>query len=99
MSWVKNPTKGSFFFESLPLLACHVQAINEALEGTGAPVQVVSGYLGQVTISVPWSALMSDSCRVEVTGLTLSVMPCISSSPGEDFSESVEELPFCVSMK
>ena len=50
-------------------------------------MQVVSGYLGCVTISVPWSALMSDSCHVEVTGLTLSVMPRLVSSPGEDFSE------------
>ena len=63
------------------------QAINDALEGTGAPVQVVSGYLGRVTISVPWSALMSESCRVEVSGLTLSVMPCISSLDGEDLGE------------
>lgn len=68
-------------------LTHHTQAINEALEGTGAPVQVVSGYLGRVTISVPWSALMSDSCRVEVTGLMLSVMPCFSSVSGEDFSK------------
>ena len=52
-------------------------------------MQVVSGYLGRVTISVPWSALMSDSCHVEVTGLTLSVMPRLVSSPGEDFSEYI----------
>ena len=63
------------------------QAVNEALEGTGAPVQVVSGYLGRVTISVPWGALMSDSCRVEVTGLMLSVMPCLSSAAGEDLGK------------
>ena len=30
---------------------------------------------------------MSDSCRVEVAGLTLSVMPHFSSSPGDDLSE------------
>ena len=75
------------------MIVCTTQAINESLEGSGAPVQVVSGYLGRVTISVPWSALMSDSCRVEVTGLTLSVMPCVGSSPGDDFSESVKEIP------
>ena len=65
-----------------------LQAINEALEGTGAPVQVVSGYLGRVTISVPWSTLMSDSCRVEVTGLMLSVMPCLTSVAGEDLGKA-----------
>ena len=66
------------------------QAINEALDGTSAPVQVVSGYLGRVTISIPWSSLMNDSCKVEVAGLTLSVMPRVTFSSGEDLSESQE---------
>lgn len=74
------------------------QAINDTLEGTGSPVQVVSGYLGRVTISVPWSALMSDSCKVEVAGLTLSVMPCFSSSLGEDLSKKYITLCMYVCM-
>jgi hypothetical protein len=72
----------------------NVEAVNEALEGTGAPVQVVSGYLGRVTISVPWGALMSDSCRVEVTGLMISVMPCLSSAAGEDLATMTDSLFF-----
>ena len=80
-------------YPNIRMIVYTTQAINESLEGTGAPVQVVSGYLGRVTISVPWSALMSDSCRVEVTGLTLSVMPCIGPSLGDDFSESARGLP------
>ncbi len=62
--------------------------MNEALQGTGAPVKVLSGYLGRVTVSVPWTALLKDSCKVEVSGLTLSVVPLIASSRGEEQSES-----------
>lgn len=69
-----------------------VEAINDTLEGTGAPVEVVSGYLGRVTISVPWSSLMSDSCKVEVTGLMLSVMPRIGLSTTEDLATMTDSL-------
>ena len=31
---------------------------------------------------------MSDSCRVEVTGLMLSVMPCFTSVAGEDLGKA-----------
>ena len=51
------------------------QAVNEALQSTGAPVKVLSGYIGHVTVSVPWSALFKENCRVEISGLALSVAP------------------------
>ncbi len=61
--------------------------MNEALEGTGAPLKVLSGYIGRVTVSVPWTALLKDSCKVEVSGLTLSVMPLIASRSSEEQSK------------
>ena len=51
------------------------QAVNEALHSTGAPVKVLSGYIGHVTVSVPWSALFKENCKVEISGLALSVAP------------------------
>ncbi len=57
------------------LVSLDSQAINESLKGVGAPVQVVSGYIECVTVSVPWSALLKDNCKVELSGLTLTVAP------------------------
>ena len=40
-----------------------------------APVRVVSGFVGRVTVTVPWTSLMSSSCTVMVSGLTITVTP------------------------
>lgn len=39
------------------------------------PVRVVSGFIECVTVSVPWAALLKESCVVELSGLTVSVAP------------------------
>ena len=65
------------------------QAINEALQGTSAPVKVLSGYFSRVTVSVPWTALLKDSCTVEISGLSLSVIPQIASNTSEEHSECI----------
>ena len=39
------------------------------------PVEVVAGFIEQVTVSVPWSALLTESCTVEISGLTVCVAP------------------------
>ena len=41
----------------------------------GAPVQVLSGYIERVTVSVPWAALLKDNCKVELSGLNLTIAP------------------------
>ena len=65
-----------------------LQTINEALEEVSAPIQVVSGYIGQITVSIPWSSLMRSSCKVEVSGLTVTVTPSQSCYGGQgEFSE------------
>jgi len=35
----------------------------------------VDGYISQMSVSIPWSSLLSDSSFVEVTGLMLTVQP------------------------
>lgn len=57
-----------------PFLQCS-QAINDALRAVGATVQVVSGFIECVTVSVPWAALLKENCMVELSGLTLSLAP------------------------
>ncbi len=51
------------------------QAINSAVENAGVPLRVVSGFIECVTVSVPWAALLKESCVVELSGLTVCVAP------------------------
>ena len=52
-----------------------LKAVNEVLNDISAPVRVVSGYIGRVCVSIPWSALMRESCTVEVSGLCVTIAP------------------------
>ena len=61
-------------FTDLQLFSLY-QIINESLEEVNAPVRVVSGFVGRVTVTVPWTSLMSSSCTVMVSGLTITVTP------------------------
>lgn len=82
---------GTGSIHNVPL---NVEAINEVLSETGAPVKVVSGYLGCVTVSVPWTALLKDSCKVEVSELTLCVAPDLQHSVGEEAGSMTDSLFF-----
>lgn len=51
------------------------QALNELSEEQGFPVEFLDGSIAQVSVTVPWSALLSDSIFVEIKGLVLVVNP------------------------
>jgi autophagy-related protein 2 len=53
----------------------NIESINEVLDEMSAPVHIVSGYIGRITVSIPWSALMKENCIVEVSGLNVTIKP------------------------
>lgn len=52
-----------------------VQAINEDLANLHAPVELVDGFVECISVAIPWSALVSDSTKLEVSGLELTLRP------------------------
>ncbi|KAI0241927.1 hypothetical protein LSAT2_015473 [Lamellibrachia satsuma] len=50
-----------------------VVSLNEALENFNAPVEVVDGFIGGISVSIPWSALVSDNTVIEVHNLELTI--------------------------
>lgn len=59
-------------------LSCIVflqQALNELGEQQNWPMEFVDGYVEQMSISVPWSALLRDSSNIEVRGLNITIQP------------------------
>ena len=61
------------------------QSLNELSEEQGFPVEFLDGSIAEVTVSVPWSALLSDSSYVEIKGLCLVVNPKQQNKHGEFF--------------
>ncbi|KAJ8044621.1 Autophagy-related protein 2-like B [Holothuria leucospilota] len=52
-----------------------VWAINENLNVAGAPVELRGGNVGSISVSVPWSMLLTDNSKVEIKGLELTFQP------------------------
>ncbi|KAK3878072.1 hypothetical protein Pcinc_017284 [Petrolisthes cinctipes] len=56
-------------------LTLDVDALNEGADQLNLPLKFVDGYIGEICVSIPWQALLSESCFVEVTGLMVTIEP------------------------
>lgn len=53
------------------------------------PMEFVDGYIEQMSISVPWSALLKDSSNIEVRGLNITIQPKQRSENATSMFESM----------
>uniref|UniRef100_A0AAQ6AFJ3 Autophagy related 2A n=1 Tax=Amphiprion ocellaris TaxID=80972 RepID=A0AAQ6AFJ3_AMPOC len=49
-----------------------VWAVNELLESLGAPLEIVDGFVSSIEVTIPWQALLTDHCTLEVSGLQIT---------------------------
>ena len=42
------------------------------LANAGISLDLVDGFISSISVSVPWKALLNDSCEIEVHGLNLT---------------------------
>uniref|UniRef100_A0A667ZJS7 Autophagy related 2A n=1 Tax=Myripristis murdjan TaxID=586833 RepID=A0A667ZJS7_9TELE len=49
-----------------------VWAVNELLESLGAPLEIVDGFVSSIAVTIPWQALVTDHCTLEVSGLQIT---------------------------
>ncbi|KAE8285828.1 Autophagy-related protein 2-like protein A [Larimichthys crocea] len=61
-----------------------VWAVNELLESLGAPLEIVDGFVSSITVTIPWQALLTDHCTLEVSGLQITCRPKYRTSGGWD---------------
>ncbi|XP_076877879.1 autophagy-related protein 2 homolog A [Brachyhypopomus gauderio] len=52
-----------------------VWAVNELLGSLGAPLEIVEGFVRSIAVTIPWAALVTDHCTLEVTGLQITCRP------------------------
>ncbi|KAI3351666.1 hypothetical protein L3Q82_020500 [Scortum barcoo] len=61
-----------------------VWAVNELLESLGAPLEIVDGFVSSIVVTIPWQALLTDHCTLEVSGLQITCRPKYRTSGGWD---------------
>ncbi|XP_011303463.1 autophagy-related protein 2 homolog B [Fopius arisanus] len=66
-----------------------VQALNEMGEQHHLPLEFVDGCISEMSLSIPWSALLSEASYVEVKGLRLTVQPRQRTETGTSMFESM----------
>lgn len=59
----------------LPTVLSLLQAVNELLESLGAPLEIVDGFVSSIAVTIPWQALLTDHCTLEVSGLQITCQP------------------------
>ncbi|XP_062892347.1 autophagy-related protein 2 homolog A isoform X4 [Mobula hypostoma] len=52
-----------------------VWSLNEFLDSLGAPLEITDGFISSISVTIPWSALITDNCTVEVSGLQITCRP------------------------
>lgn len=57
------------------LTLCFFQALNEALDSSSVPLEIVDGFINQISVSVPWTNLIQSSTEMEIQGLEITVQP------------------------
>lgn len=45
------------------------------LDNAGIPLEIIDGFIGSISVSVPWTALLSESCCMDIQGLEITIMP------------------------
>lgn len=45
------------------------------MSNAGIPLEMVDGFISSISVSVPWKALLNDSCEIEIHGLQLTFTP------------------------
>uniref|UniRef100_A0A3P8V0S0 Autophagy related 2A n=1 Tax=Cynoglossus semilaevis TaxID=244447 RepID=A0A3P8V0S0_CYNSE len=61
-----------------------VWAVNELLESLGAPLEIVDGFVNSIKVTIPWQALLTDHCTLEISGLQITCRPKYRTSGGWD---------------
>ena len=66
-----------------------LSSLNEQLGSVGIPLEVLDGFVRNITVEIPWSSLLSDPCRLTLKGLELSVQMADEVMTMQDMCQSL----------
>ncbi|XP_013118571.2 autophagy-related protein 2 homolog B [Stomoxys calcitrans] len=70
-------------------VSLRVETLNELFEAQGWPLEFTDGQIGQLTLSVPWNALMTSDSAIEVADVVLCIRPVRREHDGTSMIESM----------
>ncbi|XP_041070018.1 autophagy-related protein 2 homolog B-like isoform X3 [Carcharodon carcharias] len=50
-------------------------SLNEILDSLDAPLEIIEGFIQNISVSIPWASLLQENCAVEVQGLEMIFRP------------------------
>uniref|UniRef100_A0A8C5WLY3 Autophagy related 2A n=1 Tax=Leptobrachium leishanense TaxID=445787 RepID=A0A8C5WLY3_9ANUR len=53
----------------------NIWSVNDLLDTAGAPLEITDGFIGSISVTIPWSALVTENCTVEVSKLQITLRP------------------------
>lgn len=74
---------------SVSNVSLDVQALNELGEQKNLPIEFIDGYMEEISVSIPWSSLFTDSIYIEVSGMQITIQPRQRVENGESMLESM----------
>uniref|UniRef100_A0A4W3HDI8 Autophagy related 2B n=1 Tax=Callorhinchus milii TaxID=7868 RepID=A0A4W3HDI8_CALMI len=60
---------------SLAQVPLDKSSLNEILDSLDAPLEIIEGFIQNISVSIPWSSLLQENCAVEVQGLEMVFRP------------------------
>ena len=73
---------------SLHNVPIDIYSVNDVLESQGIPVELVSGDIATITVSIPWSNIFQNASKVEIHSLTIAIKGQSASSDSTFLTES-----------
>ncbi|XP_067647283.1 autophagy-related protein 2 homolog B [Eurosta solidaginis] len=70
-------------------VSLNVNAFNKLFEDQGWSLEIISGHIGLLTVTVPWNALMSNNSYIEVEDAFIVVRPVQRQNTGASMLESM----------
>nr|XP_014354197.1 PREDICTED: autophagy-related protein 2 homolog A [Latimeria chalumnae] len=69
---------------ALQLFTSRSRSVNEVLDTLSIPVEISDGFIGSISVTIPWSALLTESCTVQITGLQVTCRPKYRPAQGSE---------------
>ena len=73
---------------SLHNVPIDIYSVNDVLESQGIPIELVSGDIATITVSIPWSNIFQNASKVEIRSLNIAIKGQSASSDSTFLTES-----------
>ena len=60
-----------------------IRTINSLIDSADLPVEFVDGYISDLSVTIPWANLLTESCYFSISGLTITIQVKKRANPAQ----------------